>query len=175
MSSIYDLHFIKLSEFKDDRGSFVKIFDHNSYRDQQKFCVKQVNISVNAIRGTVRGMHTQALSKPEKKIVTCNSGAVLDVLIDLRKSSPTYSYIESYELSSKSGIGILVPSGVFHGFQTLEDNTILTYLHDVEYSACDQLSVCPLSEEILKYWQFDVTSISDKDANAIKLKDYEGV
>ena len=89
--------------------------------------IVQCNISVNRVRGTVRGMHYQVAPYEEIKLVRCTAGAIYDVIVDLRPQSPTFRQHLGVELTAKNRLSLYIPAGVGHGFQSLEDDTEVFY------------------------------------------------
>lgn len=119
---------ISLDKHEDNRGFFARSFCQNEFRAQgleTEIC--QVNISYNEFKGTLRGMHYQRAPFAETKLVSCLAGSLFDVIIDLRPNSLTYKQFFSVELSSKNHLMLYVPKGFAHGYQTLEDCTMMTY------------------------------------------------
>lgn len=112
----------------DERGFFARCFCKEEYLQAGiAFECAQCNLSHNLQAGTLRGMHYQQEPYSEKKIVTCISGSVFDVIVDLRKSSPTYLLWEGFLLSAENHHALFVPEGFAHGFITLEDDSCLYY------------------------------------------------
>lgn len=112
----------------DERGYFARCFCKEEYaRAGIEFDCAQCNLSHNQRAGTLRGMHYQQAPYLEKKIVTCISGSVFDVIVDLRKDSPTYLLWEGFLLSAENHHAVFVPEGLAHGFLALEDDTCLYY------------------------------------------------
>ena len=95
----------------------------------------QCNLSHNARRGTLRGMHFQVVPHAEAKMVRCVSGAVHDVALDLRPESATYKQSFATELSATNGRALFMPEGIAHGFQTLADDSTLFYQMSTAYEA----------------------------------------
>lgn len=89
--------------------------------------VVQTSVSVNRLRGTVRGMHWQTAPYEEIKLVRATRGAIFDVILDLRPGSPTWKRHAGVELTADNRLSLYVPAGVAHGFQTLEDDTEVFY------------------------------------------------
>ena len=119
---------VGLSPVTDARGWFARTYCEREFAEHGldgKFV--QCNLSHNASRGTLRGMHFQRDPRPEIKLVRCIRGAVYDVVIDLRRDSPTYLRWAGAELSADNALAMYVPAGFAHGFQTLEDNTDVWY------------------------------------------------
>lgn len=119
---------IEMEEVKDNRGSFARQFCKKELvKAGIDFDIKQCNISKNYKAGVLRGMHYQKEPYPEIKFVSCFKGSIFDVLVDIRKDSPTYLQWVATELSEANGKMLYIPSGVAHGFQTLEDDSVVYY------------------------------------------------
>ena len=112
--------------FVDNRGSFEVSWDrHDSFFQDFEFAPHSVQHSYNDKSGTLRGMHFQCAPHWQKKLVFCVSGAIWDVIVDLRHDSPSFKRWSSVELSAKSGKCVYIPEGCAHGFITLKDNSTL--------------------------------------------------
>ncbi len=118
-----------LQKFEDDRGFFARTYCGEEFKAAGvDFTIKQTNISGNIHKGTLRGLHYQGEPKADNKLVTCTRGAIFDVAVDLRPSSPTYCKWFGVELSAHNRKGLYIPRGCAHGFMTLEDDTDVNYL-----------------------------------------------
>ena len=116
----------------DNRGSFANLFrvqDPIYASSWQNRDVCQVNLSTTSLVGSIRGLHMQKEPYSEAKIVRCLSGSVWDVAVDLRPKSSTYLCWHAIELSSSKNNAFLIPEGCAHGFQVLEPNSKLLYIH----------------------------------------------
>ena len=114
--------------FTDERGSFARQFCRREMLDHGlDFTVCQCNLSGNKHKGTLRGLHYQKMPFPEPKIVSCWKGKVFDVLVDLRPESPFYLQHISLELTENNAFSVYVPPLVAHGFQTLQDDSVVYY------------------------------------------------
>lgn len=119
---------VDIERREDSRGYFARIFCEEQFAAHGLTPnVAQASISFNLKRGTVRGLHFQYPPKSETKYVRCTKGAVFDIIVDLRPESPTYLEHVSFVLSAENGRGLYVPERFGHGFETIEDNTELTY------------------------------------------------
>lgn len=94
----------------------------------------QCSVSLNVLRGTLRGMHYQAPPHAEAKLIRCTRGAIWDVALDLRPDSPTFRRHVGVELSAENHLALYIPEGVAHGFQTLDDNTEVFYQMTAAYA-----------------------------------------
>lgn len=157
-------YIIKPEPFQDHRGMFSRIYCKNelSAIGYVKDIV-QVNYSITVKKGAIRGMHFQYPPKAEIKMVKCLCGSVFDVIIDLRKGSPTFLKWHGEILSSENMKMIYIPEWFAHGFQTLEENCELLYLHTEFYSPEDEGGV-RFDDPVLNIsWPLEVTDISEKD------------
>ena len=119
---------IEMEEIKDERGSFARQFCRRELQNAGiDFEIRQCNLSRNYQAGVLRGLHYQKSPYPEIKLVSCFSGAIFDVIADIRPESPTYLKWESTTLTGGNNTMVYVPSGVVHGFQTLQDNSSVYY------------------------------------------------
>lgn len=119
---------VDIKPLADDRGFLARSFCQNEFSEHTlRTNVAQCNVSFNAKRGTLRGMHFQLAPKSEAKLVRCTRGRIYDVIIDLRQESPTYCRWEAVEMSGSDHRALYVPEGFAHGFQTLEDNSEVFY------------------------------------------------
>ena len=148
----------------DDRGGFARTFCKDEFRQighTREFV--QLNQSWNTKKGTLRGMHFQNPPFKETKLVRCISGAVFDVIIDLRQDSPTFLRHVTVELSAENKRMIYIPEGLAHGFQTLEDDTQLIYHHTEYYKPGFEAAINYADPAIGIKWPLQVTGISEKD------------
>ncbi len=119
---------IDLERRADLRGQFARSFCAEEFAAHGLPAgFVQCNISCNARRGTLRGLHWQADPHPEGKLVRCTRGAIFDVAVDLRPGSPTLHRWIGVELSADNGSALFIPPGFAHGFQTLADTTEVFY------------------------------------------------
>lgn len=161
---------------RDARGWFVRYLDTEALAEVAPAPgFVHFNHSRTEHRGSVRGLHLQIGAAAEVKLVKCVRGAVLDVLVDCRRGSPTFLQHALLELVEGLGDAVLIPRGVAHGFQTLQDQTELIYHHSHPYQ--------PDAERGLRYddpmigisWPMPVAEVSGKDEAWPFLKDsFEG-
>lgn len=119
---------IELEQLDDERGFFARSFCQNEFKAHGLDpVVAQCNVSFNRKRGTLRGLHYQAEPHAEAKLVRCTRGAIWDVIVDLRKNSPTARQWHSAELTAENRRAFYIPAGFAHGFQTLVDDTEVLY------------------------------------------------
>ena len=119
---------IQPARYADDRGFFSEVWSRERWREagiDTDFV--QDNHSLSKERGVLRGLHYQAQPHWEAKLVRCTAGAIYDVVLDLRRDSPTFLRWHGVELSSANRLALYIPAGCAHGFQTLEDDCEVAY------------------------------------------------
>lgn len=127
---------IELERLEDERGFFARSFCQNEFdKHGLDACVAQCNISYNKVKGTLRGMHYQAVPYEEAKLVRCTRGAIYDVIVDLRVDSPSYLEWVAVELTAENRTALYIPKGFAHGFQTLVDESEVFYQMSEFYQA----------------------------------------
>lgn len=125
---------LDLPAFTDERGLFVKTFHDTMFREAGiEFTLRESYFS-HSVKDVIRGMHFQVPPHQHSKIVFCPQGAILDVIVDLRKGSPTYGRFDMQELSAANHKAFFIPEGFAHGFKSLTDDAITYYLVSSEYS-----------------------------------------
>lgn len=125
---------IEVERMVDERGFFARSWCEREFRSHGlNPRLVQCSVSFNLRKGTLRGMHYQVAPYEEAKLVRCTRGAAYDVILDLRRESPTFRRWFATELSADNHRMIYVPEGFAHGFQTLEDDTELFYQMTEEY------------------------------------------
>ena len=134
-TDIEGCYIITYDTFVDNRGYFgvpynKEIFNHNVGYDVE---FVQDNMSYSHL-GTIRGLHFQTGEYEQAKLVTCTSGRVLDVIVDIRKDSPSYGKVVEIELGQTQNKQVFIPRGCAHGFSALSDNTIFQYKVDNPYN-----------------------------------------
>lgn len=150
--------------FSDSRGAFGRIFCKRELENlgfSGQIC--QINHSYTVLKGTVRGMHFQLPPAAETKFVKCIRGSAHDVIIDLRENSFDFLKWESFILSDKNRCTLMVPEGFAHGFQTLEDNCEMLYLHSEFYSSTHEKGIRYDDPAVGINWPLPVSCISEKD------------
>jgi dTDP-4-dehydrorhamnose 3,5-epimerase len=121
-------YIIDPERIEDERGFFARTWDRHEFASHGlNTNLAQCNISYNARRGTLRGMHYQAAPYEETKLVRCTAGTIYDVIIDLRPGSPTLRQWLAVELSAANRRMLYIPPGYAHGFQTLEHHSEVFY------------------------------------------------
>jgi dTDP-4-dehydrorhamnose 3,5-epimerase len=118
----------------DFRGSFARTYCRREFAEFGiDFEIAQLSVSYNASPATLRGLHFQLPPFEEAKLVSCARGALMGVLVDLRPGSDTFGAWHAEELSARNGRMVFIPQGFAHGFQTLSDDTLVTYAISTPY------------------------------------------
>jgi len=161
----------------DERGAFSRVFCMEELSPlMQEKRIEQINHSFNSKKGTVRGMHFQYAPDCEVKMVKCMRGSVLDIVIDIRKNSETFLESFSIELSAKNQNMLFIPEGFAHGFQTLEDDTELLYLHTKLYSPKNEGALNVTDPLLDINFPLDIISLSSRDKEHKFLdKNFKGI
>ena len=169
---IQGLLVIKPELFEDSRGYFFESYN------QEKF--RQLGIDVTFLqdnesksgKNVLRGLHFQVPPYQQGKLVRVIKGAVLDVAVDLRKSSPTYGEWASIELSEKNKWMYWIPAGFAHGFLTLEENTVFFYKCTQVYHKESEAGISWNDPSLNIKWEIENPMVSEKDKTAGKFSDF---
>ena len=134
-TSLPEVKIIEPKVFGDHRGWFMETYSDEWFKKLgMTIGFVQDNHSFSASKGTLRGLHYQLEPKSQAKLVRCTKGAIFDVAVDIRKSSPTFGKWFSIELSSDNKKQLFIPKGFAHGFMTLTDNVEVQYKVDEIYA-----------------------------------------
>lgn len=156
--------------FNDDRGDFVKIFQEPLFREANiHFELKESYFSLSR-KEVIRGMHFQLPPFQHSKIVFCTRGAILDVLLDLRKSSDTYGSHFAAELSEDNHCGLFIPEGFAHGFKALTENAMTGYLVSSAYNKASDTGI--RWDSFGMDWQSADPVISSRDRSFVPFPDF---
>ncbi len=157
---------IELERHQDERGFFARTFCQKEFEARGLVPnIAQANMSLSKYKGTLRGMHYQKAPFEETKLLRCTSGAIYDVIIDLRPDSPTYKQWIGVELTATNCKMLFVPKDFAHGFLTLADNSEVMYLVSQFYAPGSELGIRWNDPKICIQWPIEVQVISEKDQN----------
>lgn len=160
------LHLIESEPFADIRGRFARLHCSRELGDAGlDIRIVQINHSVTKTVGAVRGMHFQYPPHAEVKIVRCMRGKCFDVAVDLRPDSKTYLKWHGEILSGDDDKALFIPQGFAHGFQVIESDTELLYLHSEFYSKEHEGGVRFDDPALAIEWPLPPTDVSDRDVN----------
>jgi dTDP-4-dehydrorhamnose 3,5-epimerase len=155
----------------DKRGAFIKTYNVREYEELGLRITVAEEYYSRSCRGVIRGMHFQTPPHGHVKTVTCIAGRAIDVVLDLRKGSPTYGLHESFRLNADSPVVLWIPEGCAHGFGSLEDGTVLEYRTSSVQS--------PAHEKGIHFgsfgfdWPVDSPILSDRDSGLPALAEFD--
>ncbi|MEU4424415.1 dTDP-4-dehydrorhamnose 3,5-epimerase [Actinoplanes sp. NPDC024001] len=151
----------------DDRGTFLEWYRFDALAEAvgHRLDLAQANLSVSA-RGVVRGIHFADVPPGQAKYVTCVSGAVLDVVVDIRAGSPTFGAWEAVRLDDADRRAVYLAEGLGHGFCALTDGATVAYLCSSTYRPGHEHGVHPFDEQLGIEWPVERPVLSGKDAEA---------
>ncbi|MFN5295764.1 MAG: dTDP-4-dehydrorhamnose 3,5-epimerase [Flavobacteriales bacterium] len=160
--------------FSDDRGAFLESFNEARFRVSTGLNITfvQDNESVSK-KDVIRGMHFQLPPKGQAKLVRVSKGSVLDVVVDLRKTEPTYGQHFKIVLSAENALQLFIPEGFAHGFLVLEDQTIFSYKCSNYYSKDLERSLRWDDPAFAIDWNCAEPIISDRDRSAMAWDEFE--
>jgi len=173
-TALPDVKIIQTSIFADARGYFMETYNKQAFAAagvNEEFV--QDNFSLSSEVGTVRGLHFQLAPFAQAKLIRVGRGRILDVAVDLRRSSPTFGRHVAVELNAQSGLQLLVPVGFAHGFCTLEPNTEVLYKVTANYSAAHDRGLAWDDPALGIDWPVDAANaiLSDRDTKHPRLAD----
>lgn len=155
--------------WSDDRGFFREWFKQEEILSKtgKNFSAQQANISLSN-KGVIRGIHYSLALEGQAKWVTCVTGSIIDVIVDIRPESKSFGKWIKVELSGDSGSSVFISGGLGHGFVALVDNTTVAYLVSTKYSPNDEFEINPLDKKLGINWGMDLgqLKVSNKDMNA---------
>jgi dTDP-4-dehydrorhamnose 3,5-epimerase len=148
----------------DARGSFMRLFCANDFAEAHGTRqIVQINWSYTAAAGTIRGMHFQEGADADAKWVRCVEGRVWDVIVDLRRDSKTFLQWTAVELSADNFRAVFIPEGCAHGFQSLEPDSRLLYLHTAFHNPAAERGVAFDDPRLAIAWPREVSLLSERD------------
>lgn len=169
-TKIKGVFLVKNNLYSDNRGSFQKLFQRSLYKEQGlDISIDEHFFSISQ-KAVIRGMHFQTPPFAQSKLVYVLKGKIIDVLLDLRRDSDTYLKHISIELSSIERKAIFIPEGIAHGFQSLEDDTVMVYSQSNEFASNADSGINPFSFGM--EWPINDYVVSSKDLEITKLKDF---
>ncbi len=163
-AAIEGVSVVNTSRIGDARGSFSRWFceeELGAVVGSRR--IVQINHSRTSMAGSIRGMHFQKAPHAEMKLIRCIRGRVLDVAVDLRKNSPTFLQWHACELSAGNDLMMVVPEGCAHGFQALENDSELLYLHTHPYTPEAEGGIAFDDPAVAIEWPLPVNEISERD------------
>ena len=166
---------LKPSRYGDSRGFFAEIYSRKRYSElgiEHGFV--QDNHSLSRKAGTVRGLHYQSIPHAQAKLVRCGRGSIFDVVVDIRRGSPSYGLWKGFELSAENGHQLYIPVGFAHGFVTLEPDSEIVYKCSDYYAPQAEGAILWNDRDIGIQWPISgEPTLSEKDAMAPRFADFE--
>ena len=175
-TKLQDVKIIEPAVFGDSRGFFTETYSDRDFKEAGiNFDFIQDNQSLSSEAGVLRGLHFQRGKAAQTKLIRVVSGAVLDLIVDVRKGSPTYKQWEGYIISASNHRQLLVPKGYAHGFVTLTDDVNFLYKCDNYYDAAADGGFSFKTPELGIQWpiDFDQAITSEKDAAQPTFTEFE--
>lgn len=158
--------------WKDERGFFRESFKSEDVfaATGMNFSIQQSNVSQSQ-SGVIRGIHYSLAPQGQAKWITCVNGAIRDVTVDIRPSSPTFGKSVFVDLNWQDGRAVLIGAGLGHGFASLADSSTIAYLLSSPYSPMEEFEINPMDPELGIVWGVDLAkvSLSEKDKAAPSL------
>lgn len=171
-TSIPDVILVIPKVFDDERGFFLEGYKKSEFKKNGIDVEFNQDNQSKSTKGVLRGLHYQASPKSQAKLVRCIRGEILDVAVDIRKSSPTFGKWVSAKLTEENKHMLFIPEGFAHGFVVLSDTAELLYKASNEFSKEHDRGVLWNDPDIGVDWGIDFEPIlSEKDKNQIRLKD----
>lgn len=170
-TKIPGVYIIETNRFEDDRGIFVKTFNKEAFDEfnlNTNFTESFYSISNKDV---IRGMHIQVPPKDHSKLVYVTKGSVIDVVLDIRKGSPTYGQFIETELSANNHRSVYMPPGCVHGFISLEDDTCMVYLQSSTYSKDHDTGI--KYDSFGMKWPTSTPIISKRDLEFLPLEKFD--
>ena len=166
LCKVADARIVEPEPREDNRGRFLRAWCSREFADHGiEFSPLQSNMGLSHKRGTIRGLHYQVAPALEAKLVRCSRGAMFDVVVDLRPSSPTYCKWFGTILSADNARMIYLPEGCAHGCQSLEDDTEFYYMTSAGYSPNEVRGARHDDPAFAIEWPLPVSLVSQQDRN----------
>jgi dTDP-4-dehydrorhamnose 3,5-epimerase len=171
------LKLVERQHLRDERGFLSRLFCASELAAAGWHQpISQINHTLTALAGMVRGLHYQKPPHAEMKLVSCIRGEAWDVAVDLRANSPTFLQWHAQHLSSSNGLALLIPEGFAHGFQALTDNVELLYCHSAPFSPHSEAALDAQDERLAITWPLPILNRSHRDQSPEWLApDFKGI
>lgn len=168
---------VEITRVADERGAFTRCYCERELKEIiGARRIVQINHSRTRATGAVRGMHYQRPPHAEMKLVRCLAGRVWDVTVDLRAGSPTFLHWHAEELSAGNARMLVIPEGCAHGFQALEEDSAMLYLHTEFYAPESEGGIRIDDPNLGIPWPLPLTDISQRDrSHPLLTRDFAGV
>jgi len=173
-TNIPDLLILTPKVFQDPRGFFLESYNRERFREAGIDCeFVQDNHAFSKDKGVLRGLHFQTPPHAQAKLVWVTRGAVFDVVVDLRKGSPTYGRWEGFLLTAENFRRLFIPKGFAHGYMTIEENTEFMYKVDAFYNPQSEGGILWNDPDLAIEWPASDVLLSDKDKRLPGWRNFE--
>ena len=173
-TKLKDAFIIELERREDERGFFARSFCQREFEEHgMKPVIAQSGIAMNRNKGTLRGMHFQFPPAAETKLVRCTRGAILDIIVDLRPESETYLKHIAVQLDAENMRSLYVPTRFAHGYQTLQDDSVVDYELGAFYTPSAEGGLAYDDPSLGLDWPLPVTALSVRDRSFQPLAEIE--
>ncbi len=173
-SKLSDAFLVEPKVFEDARGFFMESYSRRAFEEHGiDITFVQDNHSLSRAQGVLRGLHFQRPPHAQCKLLRVTRGAVYDVIVDLRKDSPTFGAWEGFELSEENHRMLLVPKGFAHGFCTVRPDTEVMYKVDEFYMPALDSGILWNDPEIGIRWPVESPVLSEKDRKLLRMAEIE--
>ena len=163
-TSLAGVWLVELELREDERGFLARTYCDREFAAQGLNARwPQCNLTLTRKRGAIRGMHFQRDPKPEIKLIRCAAGAIFDVLVDVRRNSPTFGRWEGFELTGANRRQLYVPGGIAHGFQCLTDDCEVFYMMSEFYAPDLAAGLRWNDPQVGIRWPIDSPTLSERD------------
>lgn len=159
-------YLLELDQIDDRRGSFMRGFDREQFRELGLPCgIDHTAEAINHAAFTLRGLHYQAATHPEIKLIRCLRGVIFDVVVDIRNTSPTFGQWQSVRLEADDATALFVPSGFAHGYLTLSSSSVVAYHMFAPFVAEAQRGILWNDPDLAINWPASPRVMADRDRN----------
>ena len=170
--TISDLKLLHPNIYNDERGCFFESYNCQTFKNLGITVVFLQDNQSCSKKNVIRGLHFQAPPFAQAKLVRVIKGAVIDVVVDLRKESPTYGQHFSVVLSEENQLQFYIPMGFAHGFAALEEDTVFAYKCSNVYHKDSERSILFNDEDLKINWNIENPIVANKDLQGIRFKDF---
>jgi len=172
-TALADATLVRPKVFQDERGFFTESYNQSRFREHGLTAeFVQDNHSLSRNKGVLRGFHFQKPPYAQTKLVRVTRGSVYDVILDLRKDSPTFGEWEGFVLSASNFLQLYIPKGFGHAFCTLEDDTEFLYKVDEFYAPDHDAGIIWNDPDLGVNWPMQEPTLSRKDSELPRLRDF---
>jgi len=176
LTDFRDLRILHFPVFEDSRGRFQETFKEAQFRIETGMNITFVQDNESlSLKGTLRGLHAQKPPKSQAKLLRVVKGSILDVVVDLRRSEPTFGMSFQIELKGGDGKSLFIPEGFAHGFYSLEDETTVQYKCTNYYDKNSEICLNAFDSSVNIQWPEGEKLLSEKDIEGQSLEELSNI